>query len=146
MKKIFWIAGVILLLGSCSSTDTTEATTHTHQSDLVEQYIQTFNAHKWSDLAMLYAPSVQVRTSSQGLDPVQVTNVDLVYIYQDLERAFPDIRDSVIAIYHDDHTAIIELISMGISPMGDTLVLPMCQILEFDDEGLITRDYSYYDD
>lgn len=146
MKSTPTLLLIVLLFLSCQSNPRNSQPTSTDHKQLLAQYFDAFNSHRWNDLALFYAPSVEVRTASQGIEPVQVSNIDLTHVYQDLERAFPDISDSIVNIFVDEGTAIIELVSKGISPIGDTLYLPICQILEFDKNGKITRDYSYYDD
>ncbi len=144
MKNTLLTIVLIASLGSCNSETATEDNTRYQElGELATQYMEQYNAHKWENLALLYAPSVELRLPLQEEGAVNLTQVDLVPILQNLERAYPDIRDSLVATHLSDGSIILELVSMGISPMGDTLHDHSCKVLKVDSTGHIIREYNY---
>ncbi len=142
-SKLWYIILSIVVFSCATDNHEEEDDSVLQLQEIGEEYIQHFNTHNWEKLALLFAPSVDVAMFPAGDNRVTVTNVDLVSMLQDLERAYPDFRYDVVARHPSANTLIFELYAHGVSPTGDTLSESTCKVLEFDDKMLIKREYNY---
>ncbi len=136
---------ILLLLVACKSPEPSTTSTENSQKlkDLGMQYVQYFNAHDWNKLSLMYTAEVELYLPNNSGDVIMLPQVDLASIFADLERAFPDIHDSVLFSHASENTLIIEYLAQGRSPVDDTLRSRSCRVLEFDDDYKIKRDYNY---
>lgn len=147
-------AALALALSSCATFSTTPAPEHRtmHDQDttqrneaLVRRYYELFNAHRWDEMAALYAPTAEFKDPSLGPRVVPQTREQIARKYRELAGMFPDIRDTVVATYPSgDRHIIVEFVSSGTAPDGAKFELPIATILTIED-GLITHDFTYYD-
>ncbi len=108
-------------------------------------YFDTFNRHDWETLAAMYAPEAEFKDPSLGAGTVRQTRAQFVEKYTGLAQAFPDVRDSIVAVYPSgEHVVVVEFVSRGSAPDGSKFELPICTIFTLVD-SLITRDFTYYD-
>lgn len=112
---------------------------------LVHRLYEHFNAHRWEDMAALYAPVAEFKDPSLGPGLVPQTREQVARKYADLAAVFPDLTDEVVATYPSgDRHVVVEFISRGTAPDGEGFELPICTIFTIED-GLVTRDFTYYD-
>jgi phosphorylcholine metabolism protein LicD len=65
--------------------------------------------------------------------------------YSELQNQFPDVQDSVVAVYPSgDKNVIVEFVSKGTLPDQSKFELPICTIFTIEN-GKITKDYTYFD-
>ncbi len=108
-------------------------------------YYDTFNRHEWEKLAAMYAPTAEFKDPSLGPGIVPQTREEFVKKYTGLAQTFPDVRDSVLAVYPSgEKHVVVEFVSTGTGPDGSKFTLPICTIFELEN-GLITKDFTYYD-
>jgi ketosteroid isomerase-like protein len=110
----------------------------------IQQYFEHFNQHDWLKLAELYADTVEMKDPSMGIDLVTMTRADIVKKYTELQQMIPDVKDSIVNVYPSNQHCIVEFISHGTAPDGNTFILPICTIFEFKDDKII-KDFTYYD-
>lgn len=96
-------------------------------------------------MANMYTEVADFKDPSFGKEVVKQTRAETVSKYAELNGIFPDIHDEVIQIYPSgEKNVIVELVSTGTGPDGSKLELPICIIFTFEN-GLITKDFTYYD-
>jgi ketosteroid isomerase-like protein len=111
----------------------------------VTDFFATFNAHEWDKLAALYAEPAEFLDPSFGTEPVQQTRAQVAGKYAELAKLFPDLRDSVVAVYASgDRHVTVQFVSSGTAPDGSRFTLPICTVFTIEN-GLVTRDHTYYD-
>lgn len=111
----------------------------------VTNYFATFNAHDWDKLAALYAEPAEFLDPSFGTEPVQQTRAQISGKYAELAKVFPDLRDSVVAVFPSgDRHVTVQFVSSGTAPDGSRFTLPICTVFTIEN-GLVTRDHTYYD-
>jgi ketosteroid isomerase-like protein len=140
MKYLLMILPAIVVLYACGNNAPPAA-----NEKLVRQLFERFNKHDWTGMAALYAPTAAFKDPSLGKDIVQQTRQQTIEKYTALSQTFPDIKDSVTAIYASgDKHIIAEFISVGTTPDGGKFLLPICTIFTIE-QGVITKDFTYYD-
>jgi ketosteroid isomerase-like protein len=150
MHKLITGLFTAVLLSACQEqpapAPTKEAPqTASNNQALVAQYYKHFNAHNWEQMAAMYAESAEMKDPSLGPDMVRQSRAEIAQKYGELAQMFPDVRDSVVAVYPSgDKHIIVEFISMGTAPDQSTFRLPICTVFTIED-GLITQDFTYYD-
>ncbi|RFS19253.1 nuclear transport factor 2 family protein [Chitinophaga silvatica] len=112
---------------------------------VVKQLYDYFNKHDWEKMANLYAEVAEFKDPAYGKDIVQQTRQQIVKHYSELGEMFPDVNDKVIEIYPSgEKHVIVEFVSTGTSQDGSRFEMPICTIFTIEN-GLITKDYTYYD-
>jgi ketosteroid isomerase-like protein len=148
MKQfIFFI--ILAVAASCDDAAKQQSATVTDNSAeniaIVNQLFERFNTHDWKAMADLYIDTADVKDPSFGVSSVKQTKEQTVQKYTELNKLFPNIKDSVTAMYPSGNKHVIaEFISTGTGPDGKTFALPICSILTIEN-GKITKDYTYYD-
>lgn len=123
-----------------------EANLKTDTTKTIIQYFQNFNNHHWKALSEMYADSCaskdpDIRFGMSWLTPSQIEKK-----YSELQAFIPNIRDSIVAIYPcERQVVVVEFISKGTTLEGEEFKLPICTIFEFNLNGKIVKDYTYYD-
>lgn len=112
---------------------------------LVKEYFEHFNNHEWTKMANMYAETTDFKDPSLGQGIVKQTRQQIVDKYSELNKVFPDLHDQVIQTYPSgDQHIIVELVSSGTAPDHSKFELPICVIFTIEN-GLITKDFSYFD-
>jgi steroid delta-isomerase-like uncharacterized protein len=137
MKK--WFYGTALTIGAlaCTKSNSDNAT-------LVKQYFAHFNQHNWAAMAAMYTDTALFKDPTLGQGVVKQTRQQIITKYSALQQAVPDIRDSIVQVYHAGQHITVEFISTGTAPNGNRFVLPVCTIFGIE-KGKITHDFTYYD-
>ena len=128
------------------NNQTTEKTMATSTNEkLVKQYFEHFNNHEWTKMANMYAETTDFKDPSLGQGIVKQTRQQIVDKYSELNKVFPDLHDRVIQTYPSgEQHIIVELVSIGTAPDHSKFELPICVIFTIEN-GLITKDFSYFD-
>ena len=104
-----------------------------------------FNNHDWQKMANLYSEKAEFKEPDSGMVANQKTKEQIVKEYTELQNQFPDVQDSVVAVYPSgDKNVIVEFVSKGILPDQSKFELPICTIFTIEN-GKITKDYTYFD-
>lgn len=112
---------------------------------LVQRYYEHFNAHRWEEMAAMYAPTAAFKDPSLGPGIVPQTRQQIAEKYAGLAEMFPDLKNTVVAVYPSgSRHIVVEFVSTGTAPDGTAFELPICTIFTVED-GLITHDFTYYD-
>lgn len=143
---------VIFCLTACKNESAKEqpaaavpATIENNQENVVRLMFERFNQHDWEGMAALYTDTAEFRDPSFGKTLVKQTRAETVKKYKELNSFFPDIRDSVVAMYPSGEKYVtVEFISKGKARDGTVLELPICTILTVEN-GFISKDFTYYD-
>ena len=145
MRKILSVFILTFILIGCNN-QTKEKTMDTSTNEkLVKQYFEHFNNHEWTKMADMYAETTDFKDPSLGQGIVKQTRQQIVDKYSELNKVFPDLHDQVIQTYpSDDKHIIVEFISSGTAPDHSKFELPICTIFTIEN-GVITKDFSYFD-
>ncbi|MFN3848251.1 MAG: nuclear transport factor 2 family protein [Spirosomataceae bacterium] len=111
---------------------------------IIETYYTHFNKHDWQKMAEMYADSAQMKDPAYGNKAVKMTPAEIQKKYEELNKTIPDVKDSVVSMYHSGDNVIVEFVSTGTSPDNSKFELPICTIFEIKN-GKITKDFTYYD-
>lgn len=112
---------------------------------LVQQYFKHFNAHEWTAMAEMYAPTADFKDPSFGTEITPQTREETIAKYTALLEIFADLHDEVVQIYPaGEQHVVVEFISSGTAPDSSRFELPICTIFTFE-EGKIIKDFTYYD-
>ncbi|PZU85869.1 MAG: nuclear transport factor 2 family protein [Chryseobacterium sp.] len=144
--KIFKLISLSLLISffvvSCSKSSCQK---NTENEQLVKQYFELFNAHKWKELSELYIDNTEFKDPSFGTGIVKQSKQDFIKKYSELNRIFPDLKDEIKQIYvSGEKNIIVEFLSTGTAPENSKFELPICTIFTIEN-GKITKDFTYYD-
>lgn len=117
----------------------------TKNEQLVKQYFEHFNNHEWTKMANMYAEVSDFKDPSLGQGMVKQTRQQIIDKYTQLNQTFPDLKDEVVQIYPSgEKHMIVEFISSGTAPDNSKFELPICVIFTIEN-GVITKDFSYFD-
>lgn len=104
-----------------------------------------FNNHDWQKMADLYIENAEFKEPASGMVAHQKSKDMIIKEYSELQNQFPDVQDSVVAVYPSgDKNVIVEFVSKGILPDQSKFELPICTIFTIEN-GKITKDYTYFD-
>jgi ketosteroid isomerase-like protein len=147
MIRATFLAILLLAFSSCNNskkqkTDSIDNTAI--NKTIIEQYFNHFNNHDWQKMADMYIEQPEMKDPSYGIKNVKMTKADILKKYTELNQMIPDVRDSVINMYHSGDNVIVEFESSGTAPDSSKFVLPICTIFEIKN-GKITKDFTYYD-
>lgn len=139
-KTLKICAVVLLTLKSCTTMDHQE-----RNKQLVVDYFNHFNKHNWADMADMYTAHAKFKDPEMGHETVTMSKEEIIAKYVELQGIFTDIKDEVITMYTTENNVIVEFVSTGTAPDNTKFLLPICTIFEFDENGKITKDFTYYD-
>ena len=144
MKTIYLF--LLMLLGACnSSVRMNNPTTTADYEAFFQEFFGHFNNHDWESMANMYTEVAEFKDPALGIGSFERSRAATIAHYTELSQLIPDVRDSVLQIYPSgDKNVIVEFISTGTAPDGTTFTLPLCAIMQIEN-GLITKDYVYYD-
>jgi ketosteroid isomerase-like protein len=112
---------------------------------VAKKVFEYFNQHEWEKMAALYLDPAEFLDPAFGAQPVKQTRRQTAEKYREMEAMSKDIRDQVVQIYQlGDKTVAVEFVSSGTAPDGTKWSLPICTIFTIEN-GLITKDHTYYD-
>lgn len=144
MKKLTTILLATILFISCNQTKAKKMEPSTNE-ELVKTYFEHFNKHDWSAMANMYSETADFKDPSLGIGIVKQTRQQTIEKYAELNKVFPDLKDTVIAAYPSGKNHIIvEFISSGTALDNSKFELPICTIFTIEN-GKITKDFSYFD-
>ena len=104
-----------------------------------------FNNHDWQKMADLYIENAEFKEPASGMVVHQKSKEMIIKEYSELQNQFPDVQDSVVAVYPSgDKNVIVEFVSKGTLPDQSKFELPICTIFTIEN-GKITKDYTYFD-
>jgi len=146
MKKITILVTCFIALASCKNAAIETAVTNSNDNEsLIKTYYQHFNQHDWQKMADMYTDSAAFKDPSLGTGIVMQTKAQIVEKYKGLNDMFPNIKDSIVAIYPSGkQQVIVEFVSTGTGADKNTFTLPICTIFTIEN-GKITKDFTYYD-
>lgn len=153
MRLLFLPVLVICSLAACKNEKAKEqpaaatapVSTGSNPEGVVRLMFERFNQHDWEGMAALYTDTAEFKDPSLGKGIVKMTRTETVKKYKELNGFFPDIRDSVVAMYPSgDKYVTVEFISKGKGKDGTILELPICTIITVVN-GFISKDFTYYD-
>jgi hypothetical protein len=134
---LFW--GIVL--GACQN----QVQEKPHLEAFIQRYFTYFNQHDWNKLAEMYIEKAQFKDPSLGKGIVTQTRQQTIQKYSELQKVFPDIHDTIIAIYPSgEKHIIVEFISTGTAPDKSKFELPITTIFTIEN-NLISSDFTYYD-
>ncbi len=91
-------------------------------------------------MANCYADTSEILDPSLGVIPIKQTKNQIENKYKDLERQFPDIKDSITSIYPSvDNHVIVSFLSSFYLPDSTKFSLPICTIFTIQ-KGKIIKD------
>lgn len=144
MKYLMIFLMATFVLSSCNDQNEQNMNT-TDNEKFVKQYFEHFNNHDWEKMAEMYAVTADFKDPSLGPGIVKQTREQIIKKYDELSQIFPDVKDEVVRIYSSgDKHIIVEFISTGTAPDSSKFELPSCTIFTIEN-GLITKDFTYYD-
>nr|WP_262921649.1 nuclear transport factor 2 family protein [Pontibacter ruber] len=133
----------LVILTSC--TNQNQQSMSAENMEIVKQYYSHFNNHNWKKMAGMYTVTADFKDPSLEQGIVKQTREQTIQKYSELSTMFPDIQDEVVQIYPSgDKHVVVEFVSRGTAPDGSKFELPICTIFTIED-GLITKDFTYYD-
>lgn len=145
MRKINSLLALSILCLSCNSSTKKEQSSSIENEKLVQTYFAHFNKHDWKKMAAMYATIAEFKDPSLGTGIVKQTQKQISDKYAELNAIFPDLKDSITAIYPSgDNHIVVEFISTGTAPDKTKFELPICTIFTIEN-GKITKDFTYYD-
>ena len=144
MKTVLSISMMAFVFFSCTFVADTVDNEAANEK-LVQQYFQHFNNHDWQKMAEMYSLIAEFKDPSFGKDIVKQTRPEIIEKYTELASVFPNVKDSVLQVYHSGNQhVIVEFISTGTAKDGSVFKLPICTVFTIEN-GLITKDFTYYD-
>lgn len=154
MKTLIATLSLICLISACSEkpveiTEGTEvlpaSTLPVENKKLIQDYFTHFNQHDWKSMASLYTDTAELKDPVYGTKPIKQTQAQIIEKYTELSKMIPNVRDSIVAQYSSGNMHyVVEFISKGTTPDGNSFELPICTIFTIKN-GKITGDYTYYD-
>lgn len=147
MKKhlLLFVTSLLLSCNSGQNQPPTSMQNHEQNVALARKVYEHFNKHEWDKMAGLYAEPADFKDPSFGQDIVKQTRQQIAAKYREMEEMSPDVRDDIVAVYPSgEEHVIVEFVSSGTAPDGTKWQLPICTIFTIEN-GLITKDFTYYD-
>lgn len=144
MKLLTILFSTVILFISCKGPDVNNAA-EAQNEQLIKRFYEHFNNHDWTAMAQMYSETADFKDPSFGQEKIKQTRQQVIDKYSELNAVFEDIKDEIVKIYPSgDNNVIVEFISTGTAPDGSVFRLPICTIFTIEN-GLITKDYTYYD-
>lgn len=147
MKKIVLFLAMASLFSCKQSKEKMISTKETSSENekIAKELFLHFNNHDWQKMANLYTENPEFKEPTSGMKPQLKSRAQIVKEYSELQSMFPDVQDSVVAVYPSGkNKVIVEFVSKGTNPDKTKFELPICTIFTIEN-GKITKDYTYYD-
>ena len=147
MKNILLIA-LFFTIVSCKQNEEkviiSESNSANNEKVAKELFVH-FNNHDWQKMADLYIENAEFKEPASGMVVHQKSKEMIIKEYSELQNQFPDVQDSVVAVYPSgDKNVIVEFVSKGTLPDQSKFELPICTVFTIEN-GKITKDYTYFD-
>lgn len=145
MKNIL-IFSVLFLFFSCKKEEEKIIKIDTTENEkIAKQLFVEFNKHDWQKMANLYIENAEFKEPGSKMKLHKKSREQIVKEYSELQMMFPDVQDSLVAIYPSGkNNVIVEFVSKGTNPDKTKFELPICTIFTIEN-GKITKDYTYFD-
>lgn len=145
MKKIVLFLAMVSLFSCKKEEEKIIKIDTTENEKIAKQLFVEFNKHDWQKMANLYIENAEFKEPTSGMKPQLKSRAQIVKEYSELQSMFPDVQDSVVAVYPSGkNKVIVEFVSKGTNPDKTKFELPICTIFTIEN-GKITKDYTYYD-
>lgn len=145
MRKIILLFIASFLAISCNNQNQSKMINISNNEKLIKQYFELFNQHDWKKMSEMYTETADFKDPSLGKGIVKQSRKQTEEKYAELHKIFPDLHDEVIQIYPSaENHIIVEFVSTGTAPDNSKFELPICTIFTIDN-GLITKDFTYFD-
>lgn len=142
MKNILFTILIVTLFTSCYNKK--QPNMETDNTKLIKQYFEHFNQHDFTKMAEMYTDVAEFKDPSLGIGIVKQTRAETIKKYSELNKIFPDLKDSIVQIYPSgEKHIIVEFVSSGTAEDGSKFELPICTIFTIENEK-ITKDFTYY--
>ena len=147
MKKIVLFLAMASLF-SCKQSEekmiSTKETASENEKIAKELFVH-FNNHDWQKMANLYIENAEFKEPGSKMKLHKKSREQIVKEYSELQSMFPDVQNSVVAVYPSGkNKVIVEFVSKGTNPDKTKFELPICTIFTIEN-GKITKDYTYFD-
>jgi ketosteroid isomerase-like protein len=145
MKNIL-IFSVLFLFFSCKKEEEKIIKIDTTENEkIAKQLFVEFNKHDWQKMANLYIENAEFKEPGSKMKLHKKSREQIVKEYSELQMMFPDVQDSLVAIYPSGkNNVIVEFVAKGTNPDKTKFELPICTIFTIEN-GKITKDYTYFD-
>ena len=145
MKNIL-IFSVLFLFFSCKKEEEKIIKIDTTENEkIAKQLFVEFNKHDWQKMANLYIENAEFKEPGSKMKLHKKSREQIVKEYSELQMMFPDVQDSVVAIYPSGkNNVIVEFVAKSTNPDKTKSELPICTIFTIEN-GKITKDFSYFD-
>lgn len=145
MKKTILFLSLLLIFSCTKNEEKKLEIDHSENVKIAKQLFEEFNKHDWRKMADLYIDNAEFKEPASGMKPHKKSRTQIVKEYSELQSMFPDVQDSVVAVYPSEkNNVIVEFISKGTNPDKTKFELPICTIFTIE-KGKITKDYTYFD-
>lgn len=143
MHKIILIIGISIFGISCSEKNQDEKNVDSNKKIILEMF-DAFNNHDWEKMASYYSDSAIFKDPSLGNESIVQSKTEIIEKYRELEKMFPDVKDSLINIYHAEaNHVIVEFISNGSMTDTSKWYLPIATIFKIENNKIV-EDFTYY--
>ena len=119
MKSILLFALVFIIVSCKQNEEKTiiPENNFAQNEKIARELFVHFNNHDWQKMANLYSEKAEFKEPASGMVAHQKTKEQIVKEYTELQNQFPDVQDSVVAVYPSgDKNVIVEFVSKGILP------------------------------
>lgn len=113
------------------------------REEFIHAFFEAFNKKDTLFLKNSYAPNAVLEDPDHPWQPIEGSQA-IIKNYQALFDFIPDVQDSIKTLLVNGNMAGIEFISTG-SIDGNPFRMRIFTLLEFDPNGKIKRDATYYD-
>ncbi len=143
MHKIILIIGISIFGISCSEKNQDEKNVDSNKKIILEMF-DAFNNHDWEKMASYYSDSAIFKDPSFGNESIVQSKTEIIEKYRELEKIFPDVKDSLINIYNAEaNHVIVEFISNGSMTDNSKWYLPIATIFKIENNKIV-EDFTYY--
>jgi ketosteroid isomerase-like protein len=145
MKNIL-IFSVLFLFFSCKKEEEKIIKIDTTENEkIAKQLFVEFNKHDWQKMANLYIENAEFKEPGSKMKLHKKSREQIVKEYSELQMMFPDVQNSVLAVYPSGkNKVIVEFVAKSTNPDKTKSELPICTIFTIEN-GKITKDYTYFD-
>ena len=145
MKNLFLLFSLFFAFSCTKNEEKIIKIDHYEKEKIAKQLFVEFNKHDWQKMADLYIDNAEFKEPASGMETHRKSKAQIVKEYTELQTQFPDVQDSVVAVYPSGkNNVIVEFISKGTNPDKTKFELPICTIFTIEN-GKITKDYTYFD-
>ncbi|WP_213196199.1 nuclear transport factor 2 family protein [Cloacibacterium caeni] len=145
MKKIVLFLAMVSLFSCKKEEEKIIKIDTTENEKIAKQLFVEFNKHDWQKMANLYIENAEFKEPGSKMKLHKKSREQIVKEYSELQMMFPDVQDSLVAIYPSGkNNVIVEFVAKSTNPDKTKSELPICTIFTIEN-GKITKDFSYFD-